>query len=245
MQVTVKETKVVKTGKGEYGEWKLVGVTTDDGKYTTFAKDAEKLIPGSVIEITDLNENEKGKSFKKYALISEPTKEEAIALAKEDKMTVDMWADKDRITRASIEGQVAMKCYTDLVVAKVDKIPSLLREAIELKIRGFTASSNTIPQKSIKTHPEDAEQDIKDYWPESDATRISLPDTTVIKKICEDAGMDSVALNKMVKENYGGLTWGKLSDEKKLEVLDILKGNYLTQAAIEMGAEIEPEDLPF
>jgi len=70
----------------------------------------------------------------------------------------------------------------------------------------------------------------------STVTKVILPDTATIKKICSDAGVDVDALNELVKERYDGLTWGKLADERKLEVLDSLKVK---------AKEIEPEDIPF
>jgi len=61
MQITIKSIKVLKTGTNKTGEWKLIGVTSDDGtNYATFHKSAENLIPGTVIDIgePDIKEGE-------------------------------------------------------------------------------------------------------------------------------------------------------------------------------------------
>lgn len=68
MQITVKAIKVLKKGTNDYGEWKLVQVTTiEDVKYTTLAKEAETINPGSIINIKDMDKDDKGReSFKKF-----------------------------------------------------------------------------------------------------------------------------------------------------------------------------------
>ena len=70
MQITVKSTKVLRTGTNEHGDWKLVKVLTEDTEYTTFADGAENLAPGTAINITDMDEDVKGKKFKKYEVIN-------------------------------------------------------------------------------------------------------------------------------------------------------------------------------
>ena len=210
MQITVKKVKVIKTGTGDYGEWKLVGVETDDDKYTTFAKDAEKIMPGSVIEITDLNENEKGKSFKKYELISAPTPEETRAIQEEDKMTADMWAEKDRITKASIEGQNALTNLTQLTIAgiKLEDCPSLLRDALQSKIKGYMGESNTAPPKAKVKAP-----DIKDdYFPED-------PPRAAAVKVAESTLIDMDELKGFIKRIWQyektGVSW--IADKYKVK----------------------------
>ena len=70
MNINVKSTKVLKTGTSDYGEWKLVQVITDeDVKYTTLAKEADRISPGVTLNISNLDENEKGKSFKKFEYV--------------------------------------------------------------------------------------------------------------------------------------------------------------------------------
>ncbi len=71
MNIKVKSTKVLKTGTNNYGEWKLVGVTTDeDVEYTTLAKEADIIGEGVTINISNMDENAKGqKSFKKFEFV--------------------------------------------------------------------------------------------------------------------------------------------------------------------------------
>ncbi|KKN60082.1 hypothetical protein LCGC14_0535510 [marine sediment metagenome] len=77
MNITVSSTKVLSKGTNKHGDWKLVKVLTQDTEYTTFADGAENLAPGTVINITDMDEDAKGKKFKKYDVIngSQPTPE--------------------------------------------------------------------------------------------------------------------------------------------------------------------------
>ena len=73
MEIAVKSIKVLKTGKNDFGDWKLVKLNTvDDVEYTTLADGAEMIMPSSLIEITNMDEDKKGqKSFKKFKVISE------------------------------------------------------------------------------------------------------------------------------------------------------------------------------
>ena len=112
MQIKVASTKVLKKGTGDYGEWKLVKVVTEDTEYTTFADGAEKLTSGSIIDITDLNEDDQNrKSFKKYEVISGGQVSKS---PETNGMTPDLWAEKDRLERFSIESQVAFKGIVEL-----------------------------------------------------------------------------------------------------------------------------------
>ncbi|KKL97432.1 hypothetical protein LCGC14_1834490 [marine sediment metagenome] len=138
MNINVKSTKVIKTGTNDYGEYKMVKVVTDDGvDYITFAKEADQISPGVTLNITDLDENDKGKSFKKFEYVQGEAK---TAPTPSEQMTPAKWDDKDRITRASIGGQVALKCLTELTIAgiKLEDCPELLRSAITEKIKGYT-----------------------------------------------------------------------------------------------------------
>lgn len=114
MQVNVKSVKVLKSGTNKNGEWELVGVTSEDGtNYTTFHKSAKNLTAGSVIEFEP--EIKEGKiSFKEYKVVSEAPAPASPSPAngKPDShqgMTPEMWAEKDRLERWSIESQTAFK----------------------------------------------------------------------------------------------------------------------------------------
>ena len=156
MQITIKEVKILKTGTNpdhpEYGPWTLTAVTTDKGvKYTTFAKDAELLAPGSIINITDMDEDEKGKKFKKFEIVAGGEKAETPNRPEGQPSDNEYWERKQAIERASIEGQNALTNLTKLTIAgiKLEDCPALLMQAIESKIKGFMgAMSTTAPPKS-------------------------------------------------------------------------------------------------
>jgi len=155
MNINVKSTKVLKTGTSDYGEWKLVQVITDeDVKYTTLAKEADQISLGVTLNISNLDENDKGKSFKKFEYVEGTAKP---APTPSEQMTPAKWDDKDRITRASIEGQVALKCLTELTIAgiKLEDCPDILSSALRAKIEGFMGTTNPIPQakeeEAVKT----------------------------------------------------------------------------------------------
>ena len=74
MNINVKSTSVLKTGNNQRGEWVLVKVATETDEYTTFAEDARNLAPGTVIDITDFNQDSQGrKSFKTYEMLQVAT----------------------------------------------------------------------------------------------------------------------------------------------------------------------------
>ena len=114
MQITVEAVKVLKTGTNDYGKWKLVKVVTDkDIEYTTLAKEAESIKPGMVIDIDELSmevkDDKERWSFKKFKVIEgdEASLEKAPYGGSE--MTNEMWSEKQRVERDSIEAQVAYK----------------------------------------------------------------------------------------------------------------------------------------
>ena len=135
MQIKVKETKELKKGTGKKGDWTLTLVKSDDGKdYKTFDKRAVSLAPGTALEIGEPKDDG---TFETLSIISKPVATAPSPASKP--MTPKDWADKDTQQRVSIEGQCAMKCWTELEVAgiPIGNISELLREAIESKIRGF------------------------------------------------------------------------------------------------------------
>ena len=118
MEITVKSTKMLKDGTNDYGAWKLIAiVTSEDIKYTTLAKGAETITAGAVIDISNMDEDDKGKSFKKFKIISEGRKPPSPSEG--DGMTPDMWDEKDKKHRESIESQVAFKGVVELMVALI------------------------------------------------------------------------------------------------------------------------------
>ena len=146
MQVTVKEVKVLKTGTNKYGDWKLVAVTTDKGvKYTTLANEADTITTGSLINITDMDEDEKGKKFKKFEIVAGGEKAEAPDRPEGQPSDNEYWERKQAIERASIEGQNALTNLTKLTIAGItlEDCPALLMQAIESKIKGFMGTMDT------------------------------------------------------------------------------------------------------
>ncbi len=190
MQITVKSANVLATGITKSGkmageEWRLQEViASDDTRYTTFAKDAENLIPGTVITIENLDQDDKGWKFKKYEIIEaasiQSQKESSTSerAATNDGMTNDMWAEKQRIERSSIESQVAFKGI--IATIGVEKPTDKLREAQEAaldwalpRLRPLTEAAPTKPEK-----------DIEKLWPEEKPPEktASLVDLDWLKK---------------------------------------------------------------
>lgn len=161
MQINVKSVKVIKTGKNDYGDWALVIVTTDeDVKYNTLAKDAETITPGSVINIKDMDKDDKGReSFKKFEVIKGGVAPDKNGNGKSD-MTTEQWAEKDRIQRLSIEKQTAFKGGVELMVAGVVRPEDELGRAVlgYAKSRLMETSTSTKQQPS-KATTESVEQD--------------------------------------------------------------------------------------
>jgi len=103
MQLTVKSTKIGRTGTNEKGDWELIVVTSDDGTdYTTFHKGAKNLLPGTVIEVGEVIIKNNKHSFKEYTVISAPTVP-VVPVSNGHGMTPELWAEKDRLERWSRE----------------------------------------------------------------------------------------------------------------------------------------------
>jgi len=106
-------------------------------------------------------------------------------------MTPDKWADKDRITRESIEAQVAMKCLTDLTIAgiKLSDVPDLLHRAIESRLRPFVdISSHTPPTKPLQSKSSPVKK-------EESSSTAPTRDLTTIKSLGE--------LHKAIFDDFG------------------------------------------
>ena len=121
MQITVKSAKVLKRGENDYGSWTLVKVVTDkDVEYTTLAKEAEGISAGMVLNIDKLSIDEKDgkekRSFKEFEIVSTSAAPAPPPNGKLD-MSKDDWAEKDRVTRKSIEDQTRAKIIAELVTA--------------------------------------------------------------------------------------------------------------------------------
>ena len=127
MQITVKDSKVVKTGTNKSGEWELIRVISEDNtEYTTFDKKVKSLPNGSVIEFEPIIKEGK-LSFKDFKVISEaPAKSNGDQMSKED------WADKQRVERTSIENQVRAKLIVELrITGAIDDKSKLYQKCLE------------------------------------------------------------------------------------------------------------------
>lgn len=113
MQITVKSTKVGKTGKSDKGDWELIVVKSEDGTdYTTFHKSAKNLSPGTVIDIGEPKIKDGKISFKEFTVVSAPAAAPAPASANgQSGMSPEAWAEKDRLECRSRE---ANTCFMGL-----------------------------------------------------------------------------------------------------------------------------------
>ncbi|KKN60895.1 hypothetical protein LCGC14_0527660 [marine sediment metagenome] len=159
MQIQVKSVKVLSKGTNDYGEWKLVKVTTADTEYTTLAKEADTLKPGMVINITDMDEDEKGKKFKKYEVVNAGDNP---ATAPNSPATVqqpndhEYWERKQAIERRSIERQVSAKIAFEFVFSENPTKTLAVSEEIYQWISGQGTTpdplpKDTEPQKKVST----------------------------------------------------------------------------------------------
>jgi len=114
MQITVKESKVAKTGSNSKGEWQLIVVKDSNTgiDYTTFDKKA-LTGPGSVLEIGKPDVKDGKFSFKKCEIISSAP----ASVTNSRETSPEEWREKQRIERASFEAQTAFKGIIDLAVA--------------------------------------------------------------------------------------------------------------------------------
>jgi len=70
----------------------------------------------------------------------------------------EYWERKQAIERASIEGQVCLKCLTELTIAgiKLEDCPALLRDALQSKLKGFAGETSIVappkPESKLITH---------------------------------------------------------------------------------------------
>ena len=114
MEITVRSVKVLKAGTNQYGDWKLVKVYTDNEEYTTLADGADHITGGSTINITDMDEDAKGKKFKKFEIIALGNIP-SVPVGTDQPSDNEYWERKQAIERSSIEAQVAFKGMVELI----------------------------------------------------------------------------------------------------------------------------------
>lgn len=148
MQITVKSTKVLKTGTNQYGDWKLVQITTaEDVKYTTLAKEADMIPSGSTINITDMDKDEQGReSFKKFSITNK------------GKATSPVSGDDSPEKRKSIENQTRAYIIADLY--KAEKLEADSSQVVSLLAWLDKLDSPTSSIKAETTIPAEGED-----WP--------------------------------------------------------------------------------
>lgn len=172
-KVTIKEIKT-KTGTSGKGKWTLVIITGEDGaEFTSFDASLEKYGPGSVIEIEPEVVTKDGKTkvnIKEWKLVSEAPAVTPKIASKEDEMTKEEWAERERVKRRSIERQAAATIAATLQpvgMVNVDKL-ILDAESIYKFISGEpkTATSKATPEqdwermgKERKPNPPETAQD--------------------------------------------------------------------------------------
>jgi len=112
-EVTVKSISI-KRGTSEKGDWVNTIITPTEGdKWTGFLDGLTFLKEGDIIDITEYQEGS-GKNHNKILKYQKVGSAPPTGNGKGD-MTPEMWAEKDRIERASIEVQVAYKGVPELV----------------------------------------------------------------------------------------------------------------------------------
>ena len=156
MQITVKSSRVGKTGKNEKGEWALIIVVDENTgiEYTTFDKKAH-IGPGAVLDIGEPDVKEGKHSFKKCTVVSESTSPPPDN--GKDGMTPELWAEKDRAQAHSIETQTAFKGVMELAGSedfskvKNDKFVKVYDAALDWAMSHFkpsiTVKSSTLPKQ--------------------------------------------------------------------------------------------------
>jgi len=165
MQITLKSSKVAKTGENKNGTWKLIVVVDEITgiEYTTFDTKANAGA-GAVLEIGEPDVKNGKFSFKKCELISGApanTGSNGAPNGKEgarSSMSPEDWAKKDRIERASYEAQTAFKGIISLQIAScqctenggiigdADKFKKVFNEALDWA----SAHLKTTPASNIK-----------------------------------------------------------------------------------------------
>ncbi len=116
-------------------KWQLVIITGDDGsEFTTFDIKAKEVGIGGVIELEPVIKNGKT-NFTKFKIISKGSALAATASSSNGnrETSPEEWKEKQRIERASFEGQTAFKGVIELAIAYIahDKDPRAIEEIKE------------------------------------------------------------------------------------------------------------------
>lgn len=217
MEITVKSIKILSKGTNAYGPWMLVKLTTvEDVEYTTLAENAELIPPGSVINITNMDEDAKGKKFKKYEVIEKGQVSSSPEAKPDGDMTNEMWAEKQRIERRSIERQVSAKIAFEHTEFEVDKTLEIAEEIYQW-ISGQPMSPKPSPERTESTRKASKSQ-ITRAGTDRDLGAIkSLPEFH--KAISDDFGIQPLLSLKILDKE----TWPEVTDSFEVCYLTIMR----------------------
>ena len=241
MNIKVKSTKILKTGTNDYGPWELVKITTTEGKdYTTLAKEAIDILPGSVINITDMDKNEKGQeSFKKFEIltIGEEASVTPAPPTPQTEMTPDRWAEKDRLERFSIESQTAYKGAIELATWSQMELTGKAKEVIDAAL-DWALTRLKLPGSASGSPPNvppEALSDNSSPTKEGDNT-ITPAQINILNAAMAKAEMSPKDLGKFCKEQV----W----DVKSKRDLTVLQFDTIMEK-LKQGEEEPEEEIPF
>lgn len=133
MQITVRSSKVAKTGQNEKGAWELIVVVdeTTGVEFTTFDKKAHAGT-GAVLDIGEPIIKEGKHSFKKVVeIIKGGVAPSPGANGGQPGMTPELWAEKDRLERLSMESMSAFRGIVELASSPNYKQWDKLNEAVD------------------------------------------------------------------------------------------------------------------
>ena len=193
MQVTVKDIKVkegtTKAGANIGKPWKLIIIIGEDGtEFTTFDAGAQEVGIGGVIDLEPVIKAGKI-NFTEFKIIQKGQPPSVAANGKPD-MTPDMWAEKDKVTRLSIESQVAFKGVMEAFAAgKLDKDLILVRTAFDwamIRLGGQVVAHKEV-QKPVQQPPKSTSEASS-----GDLSSMVFKDAGELKNYMKDTlGMDS------------------------------------------------------
>ena len=175
-KVTVKDIKIREGIKNEK-PWKLVIIIGDDGsEFTTFDAGAAEVGIGGVIELDPVIKAGKT-NFTKFQILqkSSPSSGNGGIQAS---MTPEMWVEKDRIERWSIEAQTIFKGAIEL--AKLEKRTPQMDGVI---VASFDWAIDHFATKLITPKPTSATKLKKDT---SSLQAMTFADAGKLKTACQD-----------------------------------------------------------
>jgi len=152
-KITIAEIKT-KMGTNAKGDWTLVIIKDDKGaEYTSFDKTLIPLTQGSIIEVETEITAKDGKTkvnITAWKLIESKPAPVSPVIPAPVITTKEDWAEKDRITRISIERQVSLKCSVEARPGQTDTVIVATAEAFYQFLRGQPAKEALFPPETSK-----------------------------------------------------------------------------------------------